>query len=195
MCSLKMEANKLHTYIVLLRGINVGGKNKIPMADLRTALAKAGFSGVQTYIQSGNVILQTNLNSAEVASKVEKILTASFKLDSQLIKTVAINLADYKRVVTDAPAEFGADNANYRYYVLFLIDYNVETAMQQIEVREGVDKAWVGKNVIYFRLPAITNPNVHKSRLNKITEKPIYKFITMRNWRTTQKLLEMVNKS
>jgi uncharacterized protein (DUF1697 family) len=61
-------------YIVLLRGINVGGKNKIPMTELKRCLEEAGCENVMTYIQSGNVILQSNLDAAGLSQKIEELL-------------------------------------------------------------------------------------------------------------------------
>lgn len=62
------------TYIALLRGINVGGKHLVPMKDLKTWLEKAGFDSVKTYIQSGNIVLNSDLQSDEVASLVGEII-------------------------------------------------------------------------------------------------------------------------
>ena len=59
------------TYLVLLRGINVGGKNKLPMADLRAELERLGFENVSTYIASGNVLLDSKLGAAKVAETIE----------------------------------------------------------------------------------------------------------------------------
>jgi uncharacterized protein (DUF1697 family) len=65
-------------YLVLLRGINVGGRNKVPMADLRAVLEDLGFSNVSTYIASGNVLLDSDLSAAKVASKIEDALPKAF---------------------------------------------------------------------------------------------------------------------
>ena len=64
----------MNAYIALLRGINVGGHKKVPMAELRELLTKSGFQNVQTYIQSGNVVFQ----SSEKASELEKIIQKVF---------------------------------------------------------------------------------------------------------------------
>ena len=67
-------------YLVLLRGINVGGRNKVPMAELRSVLEDLGFDNVSTYIASGNVFLDSDLSAAKVASKIEAALPKAFKL-------------------------------------------------------------------------------------------------------------------
>ncbi|WP_343419820.1 DUF1697 domain-containing protein [Candidatus Flexifilum breve] len=68
------------TYVILIRGINVGGKNKIPMAELKSHLEAHGFASVTTYIQSGNVILKSDLDAATLAAQVETLLATKFKL-------------------------------------------------------------------------------------------------------------------
>ena len=65
------------TYIAMLRGINVGGKNKIPMAELKARLEDLGFKGVTTYIQSGNVILRSDLDAKTLRAKIEDMLASS----------------------------------------------------------------------------------------------------------------------
>lgn len=68
----------MKTYIVLLKGINVGGHKKVPMADLRDLLSKSGFENVQTYIQSGNVILESSENANSIENKIQKAILAQF---------------------------------------------------------------------------------------------------------------------
>ena len=61
----------MNTYIVLLRGVNVSGKNKLPMKDLRIVLEKLNYSNVSTYIQSGNILLRANESKKEVINKIQ----------------------------------------------------------------------------------------------------------------------------
>jgi len=179
----------VHTYVILMRGINVGGKNKIPMAQLRSRLEEQGFEGVVTYIQSGNVILRSNLDEAAVSARIEAMLPKKFDLDSSTVRVMALEHATFKRIVEQAPESFGEDSANFRYNVIFLMDSNPAEAMQQIEVREDVDAVWQGESVLYFRNSV---PNATKSRLSRITQRPIYQSITIRNWNTTTRLLELL---
>jgi uncharacterized protein (DUF1697 family) len=182
----------MHTYVILLRGINVGGKNKISMSELTTRLEEMGFSNVRTLINSGNVVLKSQLSKAATIAKIEDMLPKKFTLDSSIIRICALDQKTYKKVVDQAPKEFGTDNEKYRYYVLFLMGVSSSEAMEQIEAKEGVDTAWKGDHAIYFRLPSIKSPDATKSHLNKIIQKPIYKAVTMRNWNTTTKLLNML---
>lgn len=65
----------MRSYIVLLRGVNVGGKSKLSMADLKAALTEMGCQGVATYINSGNVLLKSGLDATALGSKIETLLT------------------------------------------------------------------------------------------------------------------------
>ena len=71
----------MNTYVILLRGINVGGKNLVPMAGLRKCLEEQGFSNVSTYIASGNVILKSDKRANDVKAQIEEVLPENFKLD------------------------------------------------------------------------------------------------------------------
>lgn len=68
----------MERYVALLRGINVGGKNKVPMADLRDALGDAGYESVRTYIQSGNVVFASARSRKGLEEEVEQVLEARF---------------------------------------------------------------------------------------------------------------------
>ena len=68
----------METLIILLRGVNVGGAGKLPMPDLRKHLTKAGFVGVKTYIQSGNIILSSGEGRTSTLTKVQDIIESSF---------------------------------------------------------------------------------------------------------------------
>ena len=182
----------MKTCVVLLRGINVGGKNKIPMAELKRFLEEQGFEDVVTYIQSGNTVLRSDLSAKKLSAKIENSLPKKFKLDSSVIKILALDRKTFKKVIAQAPKEFGKDNSKYRYYVLFPMGTRTSQAIKEIDVREGIDKAWQGDAAIYYRLPSLTSPNATKSYLNKVAQKPVYAAITMRNWNTTIKLLEIV---
>lgn len=179
----------MKTYVILMRGINVGGKNKVPMAELKRYLEEQGFGNVITYIQSGNIILQSDLDPAALSTKIEEMLPKKFKLDSSVIRVVALDYKTYKKIVAQAPKEFGKDSVAYRYNVIFLINYDSNEAMKQISTREGVDQVWQGDNVIYYRTSI---PNATKSHLDKITQQPVYQSITIRNWNTTTKLLALL---
>jgi uncharacterized protein (DUF1697 family) len=176
-------------YVVLLRGINVGGKNKIPMAELRKCLEELHFSHVSTYIASGNVVLMSKKPVTEIKKQIEEALIEGFKLDSELIKVLVLDRAQLQGVIDDRPKGFGDQPDTYHSDAIFLIGITAEKVMHIFNPREGVDAVWPGNGIIYSqRLSALRT----KSRLSKIIGTPAYKSMTIRNWNTTMTLLRMI---
>ena len=175
-------------YVALLRGINVGGNNLIPMAGLREAFTEAGAIDVATYIQSGNVLFHGDGDQDAWIRRLEAILPKRFGYRGR----VALRSRRQLRAIVDgAPRGFGDDADTYRSDVLFLL--GPSTAAQvaaQIRLRDGVDSMTTGNGVIYFeRLVA----RASQSLLSKMASTPIYQEMTIRNWRTTTTLLRMLD--
>src|SRR5688572_22484868 len=94
-------------YIALLRGINVGGNNLIKMLDLRTSFANMGFTDVETYIQSGNVVFSSKqTNKTKLTALIEEALSDAFSYESRV---VVVSGSEMERVVAQAPKGFGGD--------------------------------------------------------------------------------------
>jgi uncharacterized protein (DUF1697 family) len=179
----------MNTYIILLRGINVGGKNKVPMAGLRKCLEELGFSNVSTYIASGNVILKSDKHADEIKAQIEEALPESFKLDKELIKVLVLTRNQLQAIIENKPEGFGEQPEKYHSDVIFLMGITPEEALPVFAPREGVDQIWPGDGVIYSqRLSAQRT----KSRLGKIVGTPPYKSMTIRSWNTTTKLLKIL---
>ncbi len=176
-------------YLALLRGINVGGKNLVKMADLRATFESMGFADVATYIASGNVLFRApRQRREELAARIESELTRRFGIE---LKVVLLTEAHLKAVVDDAPRGFGGDS--HLWDVVFVRKpLTVKKAFGVIEIREGVDRVWPGRGVLYFsRLAA----KATGSRLNKVASRPEYKNMTIRSWSTTTKLLTLMESS
>src|SRR5688572_23114016 len=100
-------------YVALLRGINVGGKNIIQMAHLRTCFVDHGFLDAATYIQSGNVLFRSDgSNGAELTGLVEDILSRTFNYQATVVLRT---LKQMRAVVEKAPTGFGTEPDTYRY--------------------------------------------------------------------------------
>lgn len=181
---------KVASYLVLLRGVNVGGKNKLSMAALTKCLLAEGFLNVRTHIASGNVILQSDQEPKVVKAKIEKLLPSQFKLDSELIKVLVLTHDQLKFVVDRKPKGFGESPEKYYSDAIFLIGISTAEAMTVFNPREGVDKIWPGKNVVYSqRLGAKRT----QSRLSRIVASKLYQSMTIRSWNTTTKLLHLLD--
>src|SRR5438874_11182536 len=127
-------------YLILLRGINVGGKNKVPMAALKRFLEELGYSDVTTYIASGNVLLSSDQRPADVRHAIEEALPKSFELDSELVKVLVLSRDQLRTVIETRPPGFGDQPQEYYSDAIFLIDIEPADALAVFDPREGVDK-------------------------------------------------------
>jgi len=181
---------EVKTFLILLRGINVGGKNKVSMAELKKCLEGLGFFNVSTFIASGNVVLTSDRHADEIAAQIEAALPKAFKLDSELIKVLVLTRDQLQAVVDDRPKGFGDQPDKYHSDAIFLMGIEAAEAMPIFNPREGVDRVWPGNGVVYSeRLSAQRT----KSRLSSMMTSPLYKSMTIRSWSTTVKLLETLN--
>lgn len=173
-------------YVALLRGINVGGNNKIKMADLKVAVEKAGYTRVVTFIQSGNVIFDSSVTDREkIAKHLEQVIQKTFRIASRV---VIRSLPQMKKVLAGMPVSWKKDDI--RKYVAFIKEPMTATAAaKEIPVREGVDILDVGDGVLYM---ATKMSGLTKSGYTKIVGTKIYQDMTMRNFNTTQKILALM---
>jgi len=175
-------------YVALLRGINVGGKNPIPMTALKACFEESGFVDVRTYIQSGNVVFTAPASSqAELTRQVERMLTSAFDYEASVVLRSPTQM---RSIVERAPDGFGAEPTRYRYDVIFLKPpLTARTVVESVPTKDGVDRIWAGTGVVYFsRLTS----RAAQSRLTRVISMPIYQSMTIRNWNTTTKLLQLL---
>lgn len=176
-------------YIALLRGINVGGKNKVPMSDLKTYFKNAGFLNTMTYINSGNVIFDSEEQSTtKLAQKCEDILENKFGFS---IKVALIDDNTLKEALEHAPDWWG-DDPNSKHNAIFIIQ--PATSEEVIEsagkIKPEYEQLSSYKDIIFWSAPMETFSH---TRWSKVTGTKAYKNITIRNANTTKKLLEMVS--
>ena len=163
-------------YVALLRAINVGGTGKLPMTDLRTLCEKAGFDGVKTYIQTGNVVFASSLSEAKVKAKLEKALAAKMgKPTAAMIRTTA-ELHDIGRRNPFPKAE------GNRIIVLFLDEAPPKGALASLAIPGREEVKLLGREVF------IHYPDGQGQSKLKI---PFAKTGTGRNLNTVQKLRKM----
>lgn len=178
----------MRQYAALLRGINVGGNNIIKMVDLKACFEGMGFTNVRTYIQSGNVLFwAVELDRVRLTSQIEQALSAAFDYESVVVVRSGEGM---KAVVAQAPEGFGDEPDAFRYDVIFLKgSLSSAEVIATVPTKPGVDAIYAGEGVVYFsRLTA----RASSSRLSRIVSMPIYQSMTIRNWRTTNKLVEMI---
>ena len=186
---MKPNENVMNTYVVLLRGINVGGKNIMSMAGLKKCLEELGFADVSTFIASGNAIFASDKPADKIRARIEDALVKSFKLDSKLVKVLVLSRKQLQAVIDRKPKGFGEQPGTYHSDAIFLMDIDAAQAMPVFNPREGVDKVWPGSGVVYSQRLSTRRT---QSRLSKIMASPLYKSMTIRSWNTTTRLLDML---
>lgn len=181
-------------YIALLRGVNVGGSNKVAMAQLRGALEAAGFGNVRTYIQSGNIVLQAPRTKAEALSaRIHSVILDVFGLD---VPTVVVDAKTLTAIKASSPYSHEADPR--RVHVFFLpapLDAASRDRVAQIQsavaAKGSRDAVTVDGAVMYLHTPDGFGVSELAKALS--TRGPGgHRAGTARNWATVTTLLEMV---
>jgi uncharacterized protein (DUF1697 family) len=174
-------------HIVLLRGVNLGSTNRVPMPKLRSALEDAGFEDVATYVQSGNIVLTSGDPPAKVARAVEWLVEKEFGLK---IPVVVRTRAQIAQVVTRNPLAKVAKNPK-RYQVSFLEKKPSAALMRQLEeVAAPTERVVAHGREIYAWHP----DGVARSKLWAVLAgKGLGVTATARNWTTVTKLLELAD--
>ena len=181
------EATGTGRYVALLRGINVGGRNRLPMADLREAFTAAGCAEVRTYIQSGNAVFEATHDLAKaVPELVTQAIRHTFGYDTVV---VVRSSEEMRRVATSNPFDASGDPRSL--HVAFLTDTPIAEAVSRLDPdRSPPDEFVVRGRDVYLRYPN----GVARSKLtNEYLASRLQTVSTMRNWRTVLKLLEMVD--
>ena len=188
------------THVALLRGINVGGRNKVPMADLREVVASLGHTGVTTYIQSGNVLFTAASGSTtgELAASLESAVADTFGIWASV---VVLSRKDLAKVLGDNPYP---DEANPKLvHVVFLNSPLPKDLLDRITAAESAAAAKGGRDTFTAIGPALfvhTPDGFGTSELAQslfriisapATQKKEAIAATARNWATATKLLAL----
>lgn len=167
-------------WVALLRGINVGGKARVPMAELREVVAAAGGADVRTYIQSGNVAFTSPRRGRDaLAATLERAIVDAFGVGAPVV----LRTADELRALVDAHP-FGADTAHS--YVSFLAaEPPADGAKRLAALDAGDDEACLAGRDVYLRYPnGVTGARLTGPLLERCLGVPA----TVRNWRTVARL-------
>jgi uncharacterized protein (DUF1697 family) len=175
------------TYVALLRGINVGGKNKIRMTDLSAFFLEAGCKNVRTFIQSGNVIFNTSAKfSARVPALIAARITDSLGYNTPVVLR---SMAELEDAVSNNPF-LKAGALEDSLHVLFLADLPSTSKIEALDPdRSPGDEYIVRGRDVYLRLP---NGVADSKLTNAYFDSKLGTKSTGRNWRTVIKLLELM---
>lgn len=174
-------------YIALLRGINVGGNNKIDMKLLKKTFEKVGMDNVVTYINTGNIIF---LNNGLSKNELSRILEEAIHIDFGLqIKVVILSVDDVSIIINAIPESWKNDN-DMTSDVLFLWDeIDHESVLESLVIKPNIDTVKYVPGAILW---SVDRKNATKSGKSKIIGSKIYKQVTVRNVNTTRKIYELM---
>jgi uncharacterized protein (DUF1697 family) len=167
-------------WVALLRAVNLGARNKVPMVQLRRQLEAAGYEGVRTYIASGNVSLDGPSRRTAVAAELEELVADAFD-----VATTVILRRPRELVATLDRHPFGADTSET--HVAFLAERPVRAAAARLE-ETAPDTAVLAGADVYLHLPrGVHGSPLSNARLESLLDVPA----TLRSWRTVVALAEL----
>ena len=173
-------------WIVLLRGVNVGGKGKLPMNELREKMMARDFcETVATYIQSGNILLDSALSDAdEVATSVQSVIEEEFGFVPHIL---ALSVAELERAA-DGNHYKEAESTPKYLHLYFLEEQPAEPDLNRLEGKKAAAESFtLGDKVFYLHAP----DGIGRSKLAADVERALGVAATARNWKSVSKLLEM----
>ncbi|WP_196938939.1 DUF1697 domain-containing protein [Sphingobacterium pedocola] len=172
-------------HIIFLRGVNVSGKNSIKMQDLKLFLTDAGFDGVMSYIQSGNIVLSSPLSKKEVKSAIHQLIQEKLGLD---IEVFVVTGEELNQALLNNP--FQAEHEPNRLFITFLSDRPSTDLINKLQEKDhGREEFQLINNMLYFYLPE----GMAKSKMNNnYFEKALKIKATGRNLNTVQKLASLI---
>lgn len=173
-------------YALLLRGVNVGTKNSLPMAELRAMLAKLGCTDVQTYVQSGNAVFGTKLGEAALTKEIEHALEDSM---GRPIATTLRTLDEMKSIVAGNPFAQAATKPSHL-CVTFLSQAPTKAEVAPLHARKWAPELFkiVGREIYSWH----PNGQGRSALAVALAKLPLRGAVTTRNWNTVVKLLELL---
>ncbi len=174
-------------YVALLRGINVGGKTLVKMAQLKSCLETAGLENVSTYIASGNVLFESSERStAKLETKIERAVEQKLKLP---VRVVVLNRTGYARLVKAIPKAWVGDTALRANVAFVRRGTNPKQVVRELRPDAAVEEVKAIDGAILW---ATRRDAVNRSVMRKLIGGAAYKELTVRNLNTTLKLHELL---
>jgi uncharacterized protein (DUF1697 family) len=175
-------------YISVLRGINVSGHKKIKMADLKILYESLGFNNIVTYIQSGNVLFDSDKTDSDLLkSTIEKAIESQYDFFVPVIIRTEDDFAELIRINPFSPNDIQEEGT--KVLVTFLSEPAAGNSSQLLEkYRAASESVNIRENHIYLHCPE----GYGKTKLsNNLIEKKLHTEATTRNWKTVLKLYEL----
>ncbi|MDN4599730.1 DUF1697 domain-containing protein [Paenibacillus sp. F6_3S_P_1C] len=177
-------------YVALLRGINVGGNNKINMKELKETFEQAGLLDVVTYINSGNIIFADHQERSDANVELAQILEQAITVDFSLqIKVMVRNLDEIRTVIQALPEDWTND-ATAKSDVMFLWDeVNDVSVLDRLPIKPDIGTLLYVPGAILY---SVSKELVTKSGMSKLIGSKVYAYMTVRNVNTTRKIFTLM---
>lgn len=177
----------MEKYIAFLRGINVGGKNKISMPELKELFEQNGFNHVVTYINSGNIIFSSDINDEnKLKEACEALIAVRFQLK---IPVSIISVSDLSAAYDHSPLWWGQDKDSKHNAIFIIPPVTVEEVSKEVgEIKPEYETVAYYGRVVFWSAPLKT---FSRTRWSKIVGSSLYDCITIRNSNTVIKLLQL----
>ena len=173
-------------YVALLRGVNVGGRGIISMADVRRALTAIGLEDVRTHLNSGNALFSTASTGAEqLAGRIEAALEQHVGMS---LKVLVMDHTALGRLVDAIPGEWVDDSTMRTYVLLLWNEVDHPGIVDRLPTRPGVDELRYTPGAVIWR---VDREDVGRSRMNNLVGTPLYRKITIRSANTMRRLNEL----
>ena len=179
-----MKGNK---FLALLRGVNIGGNRVIRKEELCALFAAFGCHRVRSYIQSGNILFDSDDDVRQLTAMTQQTLSAHFKLATT---AVVISRRQYQSAVASAPADWGADPQLEHHALFVLGNASPQKLLAQLPPpKTDLETVAAGKRAIFW---SANRKRLSQTTLTKLVSSPAYKQTTMRSHRTVFKLLALL---
>ena len=179
----------INRYIAFLRGVNVSGKNKVAMSELKKQMSEHGFSDVATYLNSGNVIFSCDNNDEIfISDKIKSLIVSAFGIDIPVFVILQAELTD---ILSHSPDWWGDDNKEIYDNLIFIIPPATYNDIYQAigEPKDGLEKIEAYKNVIFW---SFSRKDYQKTNWWSKTAAPgIGEKLTIRTANTLRKISSM----
>lgn len=175
-------------YIALIRGVNVSGKNKLPMAKLKEAFLQNNFTEVKTYINSGNIIFSSEVKSEKLLqNSIAKLIKDHFQITTPVLVLSAQN---YIAAVEEAPDWWNKEKDTLHQAIFIIPPHTTKEITSYIEKTQAdIERVHLTEKVVFFSAPMKTYT---KAKWYNISRTPAFHFVTIRNANTTLKLLSLL---
>lgn len=178
----------MQTYLALLRGVNVGGKNRVPMEQLKGILSDVGYSHVHTYINSGNILFSAadGLQPEPLQAQMQELIFTHFGVTTA---AAVFQGRTIQKALSNAPSWWGSDPTRKHDAIFVIPPRSAKERLETVGVQHSFEQAAAYGPVIFWSAPIKT---FSRTNWSKLAGTPDYSDITIRNANTARKLLRLL---